>query len=189
MMSWFLIERACFSMILVLGFWQQSENNIVGDSGLACRVRHGPLTGMVQVLSRGPAVEWILRGKTMNAMILEKSTQAVAATTEVEGEIRSKAPGETGAEPGTDSIVPLIQKIIVPSIAEFEKLISELQEARTYLQSKGERLQREAARYIELSQTATESVKIISGAVGEWRKAGYPVRASTKCESGLPGTF
>jgi hypothetical protein len=43
--------------------------------------------------------------------------------------------------------------------------------------------------HVELSQTATESVKIISGAVGEWRKAGYPVRASTKCESGLPGTF
>jgi hypothetical protein len=43
--------------------------------------------------------------------------------------------------------------------------------------------------HVELSQTATESVKIISGAVGEWRKAGYPVRASTKCEGGLPGTF
>jgi hypothetical protein len=137
--------------------------------------------------------------ETMNAMILDKSTQAVAATTEVEGEIRnlvraqvlspSKAPGETGAESGADSIVPLIQKIIAPSIAEFEKLIGELQEARNYLQSEGERLQREAARYMELSQTATESVKIISGAVGEWRKAGHPVRAFTKRESGLPGTF
>ena len=135
----------------------------------------------------------------MNAMILEKSTQAVKVTTEVEGESRdlaraevlspSKAPRETGAEPGTDSIVPLIQKIMVPSIAEFERLIGELQEARTYLQSEGERIQREAAGHVELSQTAMESVKIISDAVGEWRKAGHPVRASTKCYRGLPGTF
>jgi hypothetical protein len=135
----------------------------------------------------------------MNATKLEKSTQAVAAMTKVEGEIRdlvrtellspSKAPGETGAEPGTGSILPLIQKIIVPSVAEFGKLIGELQEARTYLQSEGERIQREAARFIELSQTATESVKIISGTVREWRKAGHPLRASTKRESGLPGTF
>jgi hypothetical protein len=134
----------------------------------------------------------------MNATKLEKSTQAVAAMTKVEGVIRdlvrteglspSKATGETGAEPGTGSILPLIQKIIAPSVAEFENLIGELQEARTYLQSEGERIQREAARFIELSQTATESVKIISGAVGEWRQAGHPVRASTKCESGWPGT-
>jgi hypothetical protein len=134
--------------------------------------------------------------KTMNATKLEKSTQAVVAMTDVEGEIRdliraeelsqSKPPGEIGAEL-RDNIVPLIQKIVAPSIAEFEKLIGELQEARTYLQSEGERIQREAARFIELSQTATESVKIISGAVGEWREAGHPVRASTKCESGLPG--
>ena len=120
----------------------------------------------------------------MDATKPEKSTQEVEATT-VEGEIRdlvraeelsqSKPPSEIGAEP-RDKIVPLIQKIVAPSIAEFEKLIGELQEARTYLQSEGERIQREADRYIQLSQTASESVKIISGAVGEWRIAGYPVR-------------
>jgi len=118
----------------------------------------------------------------MNVTKPEKSAQATA---DVEGEIRdlvraeelsqSKPPGEIGAEP-RDKIVPLIQKIVAPSIAEFERMIAELQEARTYLRSEGDRIQREAARYIELSQTATETVKIISGAVGEWRIAGYPVR-------------
>jgi hypothetical protein len=118
----------------------------------------------------------------MNVAKPEKSTQAVAA---VEGEIRdliraqelseSKPPGEIGVEL-QDNIVPLIQKIVAPSIAEFDKLIGELQEARTYLQSEGERIQREADRYIQLSQTASESVKIISGTVREWRKSGHPVR-------------
>ena len=115
----------------------------------------------------------------------EKSTQAVEATT-VEGEIRdlvraealspSWPPSETGAELGSGNIAPLIQKVVAPSIAEFEKLIGELQVARTHLQSEGERIRRETDRYIQLAQTASESVKIISGAIGEWRKAGHPLQ-------------
>jgi hypothetical protein len=124
--------------------------------------------------------------KTMNVPKLDKSTQTVAAMTEVEGEIRdlvrtealapSGTPSEAVAELGNDNIAPLIQKVVAPSIAEFEKLIGELQEARTYLQSEGERIGRETDRYIELAQTASESVKLISGAIGEWRKAGHPLQ-------------
>jgi hypothetical protein len=116
----------------------------------------------------------------------EKSTQAVVATTDVEGKIRdlvraealspSTPPDETGAELSSDNIAPLIQKLVAPSIAEFERLIGELQEARIYLQSEGERIRRETDRYIQLTQTASESVKIISGAIAEWRKAGHPLQ-------------
>ena len=63
-----------------------------------------------------------------------------------------------------------------PPTAEFEKLIGELQEARSYLESEGERIQREAVRYAEFSQTASSSMKVISETVAEWRKAGHPVR-------------
>ena len=121
----------------------------------------------------------------MDATKPEKSTQGVEATT-VDGEIRdlvraealapSATPSETVAELGSDNIAPLIQKVVAPSIAEFEKLIGELQEARTYQQSEGERIGRETDRYIELAQTASESVKLISGAIGEWRKAGHPLQ-------------
>ncbi len=135
----------------------------------------------------------------MNATKAEKSTLEVAATTDIEGEIRalvraealspSKPPGETGGERGSDNILPLISKIAATSIAEFEQLIGELQKARTYLQSEGERIQGETARYTQLSQTASESVKIISDAVSEWRKAGHPVTSSTKREDGFASTF
>jgi hypothetical protein len=54
-------------------------------------------------------------------------------------------------------------------------VISELQQARAYLDSEGERIERETQRYLQLSQTTVESVKIISDAVSEWRKAGHPV--------------
>jgi hypothetical protein len=124
---------------------------------------------------------------TMNVAKPEKSTQsALATTTDVEGIIRDlvrveaslpgSPSGETGAQPGSDQIAPLIAKIVAPSIAEFEKLIGELQEAKAYLQSEGERIRRETDSYIQLSQSASESVKVISDAIGEWRKAGHPAQ-------------
>src|SRR5262252_1660273 len=56
---------------------------------------------------------------------------------------------------GTDSgVARLIQNVGAPSIAEFEKLIGELQEVRNFLQSEGERIQQETARYKNLTQMA-----------------------------------
>jgi hypothetical protein len=50
---------------------------------------------------------------------------------------------------------PLIQKIGAPSIAQIEKLIGELQEAKNLLESEGERIQREMVRYIKFAQLAS----------------------------------
>ena len=54
--------------------------------------------------------------------------------------IHSKA----SSPPKTDAdVAPLIQKVGAPSIAQIEKLIGELQEAKNLLESEGERIQRE----------------------------------------------
>jgi hypothetical protein len=107
------------------------------------------------------------------------------ATAAVEGEIRDlgraealspSKPPVTTEELGNDSIAPLIQKFVAPSIAELEKLIIESQEARSYLQSESERIRSETDRYIQLTQTASESVRIISDAIRDWRKAGHPLQ-------------
>jgi hypothetical protein len=63
-----------------------------------------------------------------------------------------------------------------PPRSLIERPIGELQEARAYLQSEGERIQRETDHYLQLSKTASDSVKVISGAVAEWRKAGHPLQ-------------
>jgi hypothetical protein len=60
------------------------------------------------------------------------------------------------------------------SVTEIEKLIGELQRARDYLHTEGERLQREATRYAHLTQTALASVTIISDRMNEWREAAVP---------------
>ena len=73
-------------------------------------------------------------------------------------------------------IAPLVQKIGATSIAEVEKMIGELQEAKDFLQSEGERVQRETEQYTTLTQMASASVKIISDTVAKWREAGHPLR-------------
>jgi hypothetical protein len=73
-------------------------------------------------------------------------------------------------------IAPLIQKIGATSIAEVEKMIDELQAAKDFLESEGERVQREAEHYTILTQMASASVKIISDTVAGWREAGHPLR-------------
>jgi hypothetical protein len=124
----------------------------------------------------------------MNATEPEVSTQAVAAFAEVIEEIRDLVPaeessaatpsGEAETDLDSDRFASALQKIAAATIAELERLIGELQAARAYLQSEGERIERETVGYVALSQTALESVKIISETVGEWRKAGHPVRKS-----------
>jgi hypothetical protein len=71
---------------------------------------------------------------------------------------------------------PLVQKIGATSIAEVEKMIGELQAAKDFLESEGERVQREAEHYTTLTQMASASVKIISDTVAGWREAGHPLR-------------
>jgi hypothetical protein len=73
-------------------------------------------------------------------------------------------------------IAPLVPQVGATSIAEIEKMIRELQAANDFLQSEGERVQREAKHYTTLSQMASASVKIISDTVAGWREAGHPLR-------------
>jgi hypothetical protein len=73
-------------------------------------------------------------------------------------------------------IAPLVQKIAATSIAEIEKLIGELQQAKHFLQTEGERIQRETVRYIKFAQLASASVKIIFDTVSGWRQEGHPLR-------------
>jgi hypothetical protein len=117
----------------------------------------------------------VSRAEGVNVMKFQMATPHVAAAkSPSEGEtpdLRTEpfAPAETDVE-----IAKLVPEVGACSIAEFEKLLGELQEAKSYLQSEGERIQRETAHYANLAQTASASVKIISDTVREWREAGHP---------------
>jgi hypothetical protein len=110
-------------------------------------------------------------------------TMALQTLAAIESETRelilAEAPSTRSIEIDAE-IVPLIQKIGGTSVAEIEKLISEMREARSFLQSEGERIQREAARYTNLARTASASVEIIFDTVRGWREAGHPVDNQSK---------
>src|SRR5262249_56144101 len=88
------------------------------------------------------------------------------------GDLGGWGPPRGKSETDVD-IAPLVQKIGATSIAEVEKIIGELQAAKDFLESEGERVQREAERYTTLTQMASASVKIISDTVAGWREASH----------------
>ena len=84
---------------------------------------------------------------------------------------------KASSPPKTDAdVAPLIHKVGAPSIAQIEKLIGELHEARNLLEAEGERIQRETAHYIKFAQMASASVETISNILSGWRQAGHPLQ-------------
>ena len=84
---------------------------------------------------------------------------------------------EASSPPKTD-VAPLIQKVGAPSLAQIEKLIGELHEARNLLEAEGERIQRETARYIKFAQMASASVETISNILSDGARRGTPCKNS-----------
>jgi hypothetical protein len=104
---------------------------------------------------------------------------ALQALDIIESETRDLVPAGAPSTPKSETdveIAPLVQQVGATSIAEIEKMIGELQEAKDFLQSEGERVQRETEHYTTLTQMASASVKIISDTVAGWRHAGHPLR-------------
>ena len=104
---------------------------------------------------------------------------ALAASLVAEGEACDLAHSDVSAqkETGTE-IAPLIQQIGNTSIAEIDRLMAELQEAKSHLQSEGERVEREMVRYVNLTQMASFTAKIIFDAISQWHPASSQQNAS-----------
>ena len=106
-------------------------------------------------------------------MKLEMSSfQAVAANLPVEGEVCDIGYMTLSTQPQAETeIAPLIEKVGATSIAEIDRLIAELQQAKGRLQSERARIEREAISYVTLTQMASASAKIIFDAVSRWHPA------------------
>ena len=117
--------------------------------------------------------------------------QAVAANLVAEGEVCDLAHAkllmqtETTTETETDTeIAPLIQKIGATSIVEIDRLMAELQLAREFLQSEGERVEQEMVHYANLAQMASVTTKVIFDAVSRWHPARNQEKSSAS-EGGI----
>ena len=112
----------------------------------------------------------------MNVIRASRSAEDAAPANEVEGEIRGfvrkefasvrrPPPLAESGDQGAQQVNSLIQRVAGASVLEIEKLISELQGLRDFLRSEGDRVQREIAGYVQLSDAAMKSTKIIADSV------------------------
>ncbi len=95
--------------------------------------------------------------------------RAMATNLVAQGEVCDLAHADVSTQTETSTeITLLIQQIGDTSIAEIDRLMAELQEAKSYLQSEGERIEREMVRYTNLTQMASFTTEMISDAVSQW---------------------
>ena len=138
----------------------------------------------------------------MNATIRSEQVEAIepdsnlAAVSEVEEGIREfvrndiaylrrptvpspeTAPTDPQAEATVNNVNSLIQRVAGTSLAEIEKLISELESLRDLLHAEGQRVQREISGYAQLSQAAMKSTRMIADNVVQWKRAADGLRNS-----------
>ena len=88
------------------------------------------------------------------------------------------APLEPNTEATVNNVNSLIQRVAGTSLAEIEKLISELESLRDLLHAEGQRVQREISGYAQLSQAAMKSTRMIADNVTQWKKAADGLRNS-----------
>ena len=115
------------------------------------------------------------------ASAIRSANNAQAAAVEVEGELRailkSSAPGIAHAKSFNETSTggsgnPFIQQVLVPSLKEIDKAIAQLQQMRDFLQSEGQRIEREMAQYAQLGEAAMKSTKIIAENMAHRNAAG-----------------
>jgi hypothetical protein len=87
-------------------------------------------------------------------------------------------PLDPNAEATVNNVNSLIQRVAGTSLAEIEKLISELESLRDLLHAEGQRVQREISGYAQLSQAAMKSTRMISDNVTQWKRAADGLRNS-----------
>ena len=97
---------------------------------------------------------------------------------EFEGEIREfirrdvshlRRPQNEASEAAVNNINSLLDRVSGSSVTEIDRLIADLRSVRDFLQSEGERVQREIQSYAQLSTVAMTSVKIIAESMGQWK--------------------
>src|SRR3984893_10770261 len=86
------------------------------------------------------------------------------------------APLEPNTEATVNNVNSLIQRVAGTSLAEIEKLISELESLRDLLHAEGQRVQREISGYAQLRQAAMKSTRMLADNVTQGNRTAADVR-------------
>ena len=83
---------------------------------------------------------------------------------------------EADSEVVANNISTLLQRVVGSSVAEIDRLSSELHTLRELLQSESARVEREISEYAHFTQSAMQSTKIISESLTKWKNEDAPAR-------------
>ena len=75
-----------------------------------------------------------------------------------------------GRSPAMLRVQGLLDRVAGASIEEIDRVIRELQAMRDTLVTEGDRVQREVARFANMSQTAMASVRVIADSLTQWER-------------------
>jgi hypothetical protein len=109
---------------------------------------------------------------------LVETDQATSAVEQVEGEIRAFVRRDVSAfrrrlqesgDAAVGSVNSVIERVSGATVAEIERVMSELATLRDMLHNEGDRVRREVSGYAALSQTAMTSMKIIGDSLEQWK--------------------
>jgi hypothetical protein len=101
--------------------------------------------------------------------------QSLAANLPVEGEVCDLIHVQVSTQTEINAeIVTLIQEVAATPIAEIDQLVTQLQEAKSHLQWKGQQVEREMVRYTKLTRRASFTAKIIFDTISQWHPASNP---------------
>jgi hypothetical protein len=117
----------------------------------------------------------------MNA-ITPAGQEAQASAMQIEGELgdlirrdvaplRKPQPVAPHADAAVGQVNSVIDRVSSASVKEIEKLIAELENLRDFVQTEGQRVQREISGYAQMSQSAMSSTKIMVESVAKWKAA------------------
>ena len=113
--------------------------------------------------------------------------QPLAANEAIEQEVPELGGAEQLSAPmieeSDQGLASLIRSVGMTSITDIDNLVSELQDARDYLQSEGERIRAEIVRYTALTGAASASVKIILDALRAWRTADHSAQNQSRASA------
>jgi hypothetical protein len=90
---------------------------------------------------------------------------------------RPRQSPEADSEVVANNISTLLQHVAGSSVAEIDRLTSELHTLRELLQSEAARVEHEITEYAHFSQSAMQSTQIISESLTKWKNKDAPARS------------
>jgi hypothetical protein len=94
-------------------------------------------------------------------------------------QVRRVPPAQDGSAEVATNINSLVQRVAGSSLREMQNVIWELENLRDFLQSEGERVQREISNYAQLTQAAISSTRTIADNMVPWKKVAENKRAAS----------